>query len=210
MSGHRGREFALNVGAVLGLLCIVAAAVSMFLGITPLIFRSGSMAPTIHTGALGLARSVPADQLQVGDIVSVDDPTGVRITHRIVGVDPAADGGAVDGSATSVTSVTNGSASIRLRGDANNAEDPAPYVVSEADRVFFHVDYLGYAVAWLTNPVAIFLGGMLAGGLMVVAFGRTRMEPLGEAGSAGGGGGSAGGADSSGGGDRQDEEVRGG
>ncbi|AWH92869.1 signal peptidase I [Dietzia lutea] len=155
---RRAREIALNLGAALGLLCLLAASASLFLGITPLVFRSGSMAPTIPTGALGLATSVPAVELEPGDIVSVDDATGDRITHRAIDVEPLADG----------------SAAVRMRGDANDAPDRAPYVVSEADRVFFHVDHLGYAVAWLSTPVAIFLGGMLAGGAAVIAFGRTR------------------------------------
>lgn len=157
MSARLRRELALNVGAALGLLCVVAASVSMFLGITPLVFRSGSMAPTISTGALGFATSVEADRLEVGDIVSVVDSSDVRITHRVTEVQPAG----------------VGSASIRMRGDANDADDPTPYLVSDADRVFFHVDHLGYVVAWLSTPIAIFLGGMVAGGLVVFAFGRT-------------------------------------
>lgn len=155
---RRRRELALNISAVLGLLCILAAAVSMFLGITPLVFRSGSMAPTITTGALGLARPVAADQLEVGDIVSVIDSSDVRITHRVTGVEPVGDH----------------SVRITMRGDANNTQDPGPYVVREVDRVFFHINSLGYAVAWLSSPVATFLGGMAAGGLVVFAFWRTR------------------------------------
>lgn len=158
----RGRELALNLGAALGLLCVIAASLSMFFGITTLVFRSGSMAPTITTGALGLARPVAADKLEVGDIVSVIDPSDVRITHRVSGVEPVGDG----------------SVSITTRGDANNTGDPAPYVVREVDRVFFHVNSLGYAVAWLSSPVATFLGGMAAGGLVVFAFWRRRDPEL--------------------------------
>ena len=154
----RAREWALNIGAIVGLLCIVAAALSMFLGIKPLVFQSGSMSPSITTGALALARTVPAQQLEVGDVVSVTNPSGVRVTHRV----------------TSLETFDDGEVALTMRGDANAAEDPMPYLIGEADRVFFHVNGLGYAVAWLSNPVAIFLGGMLAGGLVVIAFGRTR------------------------------------
>lgn len=154
----RAREWALNIGAIVGLICIIAAALSMFLGVRPLVFQSGSMSPTITTGALALARTVPAQQLEVGDVVSVTNPSGVRITHRVTGLEDYDDG----------------EVSMTMRGDANAAEDPMPYLVNEADRVFFHVNGLGFAVAWLSNPVAIFLGGMLAGGLGVIAFGRTR------------------------------------
>ena len=154
----RAREWALNIGAIVGFICIVAAAFSMFLGIKPLVFQSGSMSPSITTGALALARTVPAQQLEVGDVVSVTNPSGVRVTHRV----------------TSLETFDDGEVAMTMRGDANAAEDPMPYLIGEADRVFFHVNGLGYAVAWLSNPVAIFLGGMLAGGLAVIAFGRTR------------------------------------
>ncbi|NLG47963.1 MAG: signal peptidase I, partial [Gordonia sp.] len=63
------RELALNVGAVLGLMCIVAAIASMLFGITPLVFRSGSMSPEIPTGSLAIARTVDAQDLRVGDVV---------------------------------------------------------------------------------------------------------------------------------------------
>ena len=66
------RELALNVGAVAGTVCILATLASVFFGITPLVLRSGSMAPQISTGALALARTVPAADLRFGDIVSVD------------------------------------------------------------------------------------------------------------------------------------------
>lgn len=161
----RAREWALNIGAIVGFICIVAAALSIFLGIRPLVFQSGSMSPSITTGALALARTVPAQQLEVGDVVSVTNPSGVRITHRVTGLEYYDDG----------------EVSLTMRGDANAAEDPMPYLVNEADRVFFHVNGLGYAVAWLSSPVAIFLGGMLAGGLVVIAFGRTRNSPQGRA-----------------------------
>lgn len=155
---QRLRETALNLAALAGLVCILATAVGLFLGVKPLVFRSGSMEPTISTGALALATSVPAGELAVGDVVSVVGADGVRITHRVVDLTPAADG----------------AQSVTMRGDANGADDPSPYLLSDADRVFFHVDTVGYVVAWLSSPVAIFLGGMLAGGLFVLAFGRTR------------------------------------
>ncbi|HIT75366.1 MAG TPA: signal peptidase I [Candidatus Avipropionibacterium avicola] len=154
----RGRELALNIGAVAGLVCIIAAAASMFLGIKPLVFRSGSMEPAISTGALALTSPVPADELAVGDVVSVVTSGDVRITHRVTALAPMGDG----------------TVAVTMRGDANNADDPSPYIVDEADRVFAHVDGVGYVVAWLSSPVAIFLGGMVAGALCVIAFGRSR------------------------------------
>lgn len=154
---RRLRELALNVGAVIGVLCIVLALASALFGVTPLVFRSGSMSPDIPTGSLALARSVPAQELEVGDVVSVVNEQGVRVTHRAVDLAPVPGGSAVVAT---------------LKGDANSVPDVSPYVIEEADRVMVHAPGLGYAVSWITSPVAIFLGGMLAGALMMVAFGR--------------------------------------
>ncbi|WP_235871300.1 signal peptidase I, partial [Rhodococcus spongiicola] len=158
------REIALNVGAIAGLICVLAAAASFFFGVKPLVFRSGSMSPEITTGSLALSRSVPASDVAVGDVVSVLNQQGTRVTHRVEEI---------------VSSDATRSVWI-LKGDANEAADLSPYTVSEADRVFFSVPGLGYAVAWLSTPVAIFLGGALVGSLMVIAF-----RPTGGRGGAG-------------------------
>lgn len=152
----RVREVILNVGAVVGLVCIVVAAVSMLLGVTPLVFRSGSMSPEIPTGSLALARTVPSSEIAVGDVVSVDNQQGVRVTHRVVVLAPAPAGFGVVAT---------------LQGDANPVADVSPYVFDQADRVFFHAPGIGYAVSWLSSPVAIFLGGALVGAVVVLAAG---------------------------------------
>lgn len=151
----RAREIALNVGAVAGLVCVLVAVASFLFGIKPLVFRSGSMSPDIPTGALALSKVTPAADLEVGDVVSVPNEQGTRITHRIHEI-VSSDG---------TTSV------LILKGDANKDADISPYTVTEADRVFFSVPGLGYAVSWLSSPAAIFLGGALVGGVLVLAFG---------------------------------------
>ena len=60
------RQTVLTVGAVLGVVCLLLAAGSALFGLRPLVFRSGSMSPTIDTGALGLAREVDAARLRGG------------------------------------------------------------------------------------------------------------------------------------------------
>ncbi|WP_336793972.1 signal peptidase I [Gordonia malaquae] len=152
------RELALNVGAILGLICIVVAIGSMLFGITPLVFRSGSMSPDIPTGSLALARTVDATDLRIGDVVSVDNEVGTRITHRVVAIENAGDG----------------AVSLTLKGDANRVPDPSPYLVTEADRVIGSVPILGYAAAWLSSKTAIFIGGIVAGALLMLAFGPIR------------------------------------
>lgn len=160
-TGRRWSEIALNIGAVAGVVCILLATASVVFGLTPLVFRSGSMAPAIDTGALAVSKTVSADQIQVGDVISVEDQTGTSITHRVVDLTP----------------VGKGSAQVLLRGDANSVADPQPYTITETKRVWFHIPKLGYVVAWLSSGTALFLGGLLAGALLMLAFGPADRRP---------------------------------
>jgi len=153
------RELLLTVGAVVGTVCIVATVAMVAFDMKPLVFRSGSMSPAIDTGALAYAKGTSVGDLKPGDIVSVENSSGTRITHRITAIEP------------------NGSrAALTLKGDANEDADAAPYVVSSADRVVFSIPWAGYVVAWLSGPIGIFAGGLLVGLLSIVAFtpGRNR------------------------------------
>ena len=152
------RELLLTVGAVLGTLCLLSALAALLFGITPLVFQSGSMGPAIETGALGIARDIPAADARPGDVVSVELPTGVRITHRVV----------------SSTPVGGDRVSLVLRGDANGVDDAEPYVVDRVDLLLTSVNRVGYVVSALASPPALFLGGLLAGLLLMVAFAPTR------------------------------------
>ncbi|MFJ6094913.1 signal peptidase I [Williamsia muralis] len=147
-------EVALTVGAVAGLMCIIAAVLALTLGIRPLIVRSGSMEPAMPVGSLVLAKEVDASALDSGDIVSVKRADGSLLTHRLVAID----------------SLTQGTATFRMKGDANASEDPAPYVTSSADRVFFTIPAAGYAVSWLGTPPAWGLIALTSAGLLFLAF----------------------------------------
>ncbi|WP_207837941.1 signal peptidase I [Williamsia soli] len=138
------REVALTMGAVTGLLCIITAAAALLFGITPLIVQSGSMEPTMPTGALAIARTVPATDIRPGDVISITNQHGIHITHRVVSVD----------------STTEKAAALTLQGDANSVPDAQSYVITAAERVVFHVDGLGYVAAWLHTPAAKVLGGL--------------------------------------------------
>ncbi|MBF4579002.1 signal peptidase I [Frigoribacterium sp. VKM Ac-2530] len=156
------REVVLWAGALTGVVCLTAAALAVFAGVTPLIFRSGSMSPDIPTGALALARTVPAAEVAVGDVVSVPRADGVRVTHRVVETDDA--GGA--------------SRSLVLKGDANPVTDPDPVVVAEADRVFWSTPRLGEWVDQALAPGWVFVVGTLFGMLAMIGFRRPRAEDL--------------------------------
>lgn len=151
------RQVALTVGAIAGVLCFLVMLAGLAFGVRPLVFLSGSMSPTIDTGALAIARSVPAADLRLGDIVSVPTPAGQRVTHRIVDVQH------VDETAV-----------LRLKGDANEAIDAAPYQVDTADVVLFSIPEVGFVLSWLTSPAGLFLLGLYAALLVsVIARGAT-------------------------------------
>lgn len=148
------REGLLTFGAVAGVICMLLAVASFAFDLRPVIFRSGSMAPSIDTGALAISRTVKAADLKVGDIVTVKTGTGIRVTHRIQNL-----------------ALSGNHASLILKGDANNVVDDHSYEISSADRVLFAVPKAGYVVSWLSGPVGIFAGGLLAGLLVLTAFG---------------------------------------
>ncbi|MFC3964957.1 hypothetical protein [Nocardia jiangsuensis] len=154
-------RIALAAGAVAGLACVVVALAALLFGVTPLLFRSGSMEPAIGTGSVALARTVNATDLVPGDVVSVTNEAGERITHRVTAVD----------------AVSGNTATLRLKGDANRTEDAQTYTVTSAERVFFHAEKLGYALAWLASPTAVFLGGTFTGVLLAIAFRPRRRSP---------------------------------
>ncbi|MCD4535092.1 signal peptidase I [Nocardioides sp. cx-169] len=141
----------LTVGAVLGVLCLLVVAASALFDVRPLVFESGSMSPTIQTGALAISHRVDAADLEAGDVVSVPTGAGERVTHRVVTV-----------------TVRGDVASLALKGDANESADPRVYEVGHADRVLFDVPMLGYALGWLTGGAGLFLLGLYAAFLLSV------------------------------------------
>lgn len=140
------RAALLWVGAMLGGFSAIVFLLGMLFGVRAQIVQSGSMAPDLPVGALLAVRTVPADELVIGDVVTVDRPSGRGlVTHRVVGIAPAS-GGAV---------------SLRLKGDANAGEDPDPYLVSEVGKKVLAVPGLGTLAALLQtrSGFAVAAGG---------------------------------------------------
>lgn len=150
------REVLLDVGAVLGLVCLGLVLARALLGVTPLVLTSGSMSPTIDTGDLAFAVHRPVSDLRTGDVVSVVDSHHVRVTHRLVEVTDAG---------------------LVLQGDANPAPDAAPYDVQHADRVLFSVPKAGLLLARLDHGWGIALSVLLVGGALVAGFGLPARRP---------------------------------
>jgi signal peptidase I len=154
------RELALTGGAVVGTLCLLVAVLGATADVRTLVFTSGSMAPAIRTGDLAVTRPVELAHLSPGDVVSVLDARGARVTHRVVGID-------------------TGRHLLVLKGDANAVADALPYPVDRADRVLFSVPAGGYVLTWLSSPPATLLLGAYLMFLLSVLWprGRTADRP---------------------------------
>ncbi len=151
--GRSAREVFLTFGALLGVLCIVATIAGVAFGVKPLVFRSGSMSPAIHTGDLAVSRTVDANTLKTGDIVSVVNSEGNRVTHRVVNI-------ASQGRARQLT----------LRGDANKTADSEVYTVTRAERVLFDIPKAGYVVNAAASPIGVFALGAFVTAMLLLAF----------------------------------------
>lgn len=145
----------LNVGAILGSICLLMALLTLLFGIKPLIFASGSMGPQIPTGSLGMAVSTPVSEISPGHVVSVITSDDTRVTHRVVENTPEG---------------------LVLKGDANPVADLQLYPVERADRLFFSVPNLGYVISWLNQPWVFFAGGLLCAYVLYVAFARRNTQ----------------------------------
>lgn len=157
----RLKEIVLTVGAVLGALCFAAGIATVAFGVTPLIVESGSMSPAIRTGALAIARDVPATQLKVGDIIRVKTGPQTSVTHRIVAITHRPK-----------------SATVRLKGDANKVADAEIYTLDHAGIILFSIPFAGRVVAMASGPLGLFLlGGYVAFVAMILIDDRRQRGP---------------------------------
>ena len=117
------------------LIVILALVIGpMALGSRTVIILSGSMEPVIHAGSAVIARPVPSESLQVGDVI-VFAPTANAVipkVHRILSIREA-----------------DGVRYYTTRGDANGSDDPDEVSLGGTGwRVWYSVPLVGYVVAW--------------------------------------------------------------
>jgi signal peptidase len=138
----RTRSTLLNVAAAGGLLCIAWVVAALVLHLSLIMFRTGSMSPGIPAGSLALVQQIPASEARVGQVVTVDRPGQLPVTHRVVSVTP-------------VPGARAGSAEVVLKGDANPTVDPAPYHVATVRLLLWSQPGLARVVVWLGHPAVI-------------------------------------------------------
>jgi signal peptidase len=131
---------------------IVARVIPMLTGGATFVVGGGSMEPTIPVGAVVVAIPVPADQLAVNDIVSLQAGEDLAVfTHRIVRV-----------------AEREGAVWLETKGDANGHPDPS--IVPATDvigRVAVTLPLLGYVVIILSTLQGVAF--LIALGVMVLA-----------------------------------------
>jgi signal peptidase len=131
-------------------LTVVAVAAFLFLAIGPRFLGyqtstmlTGSMAPLINSGDVVVSVPTPISSLKTGDIITYKIPVeDQRVeTHRVIELTPN----------------SNGSATVRTKGDANNGADPWKATL-QGTTVDVHkgtVPYLGTAIRALREPAVL-------------------------------------------------------
>ncbi|WP_208085467.1 signal peptidase I [Brevibacterium atlanticum] len=155
----------LNILAVLGVVCIVLVILSVVFNVSIMMFKTGSMSPTIPAGSIAVVRETPAAQMKVGDVVTVDRGEKILpVTHRVVSI--------LD------TDAQTGRVAFELRGDANEEKDPEPYTATTVRTVMFSIPGVAPILQQWRNP--FLLGGItIAASLLVVwAFWPRRGDEL--------------------------------
>jgi signal peptidase I len=148
----------LTVAAVVGVLGLLLFVAVRLGAAQPLVVTSGSMQPAYETGDLVISRTVGADTLAVGDVATLPDARGRLITHRVVSVEPAGAGAPA------------GTVSVQMKGDANDAADPRPYVASRALIPVVTLPGLGPVVATVQRPSVAVPALVALAALIAIAF----------------------------------------
>jgi signal peptidase len=129
------------LGIVLGaaaLILAVAVLVPALLGYQRYVITSGSMTGTYGRGSLVFDRVVPTASLRAGDVITFRPPGHAGlVTHRIASIRTAA-----------------GQRVFTTKGDANRVADAWGAIAlhdARQARVAFHLPYLGYGLAALSD-----------------------------------------------------------
>ncbi|WP_022882737.1 signal peptidase I [Gryllotalpicola ginsengisoli] len=155
------REVAVTTIGVLGAATVLWLVASWIFALHLTVLVTGSMAPTMPTGTLAVTHVVPAQQLRVGDVVTVPRAhDGAPVTHRIVEIEAGA---------------TADERMLRLKGDDNASRDTQTYVVHETPRVVASVPGVGAVLLWARTPVVSVTGVVLLA--LIVAWGLWPTAP---------------------------------
>ncbi len=159
---------------------VAAVAAFLFLAVGPRVLGyqtstmlTGSMSPLINPGDVVVTVPVSVQNLKVGDIITYHIPVeDQRVeTHRII----------------DLVVNSQGTATVRTKGDANNGADPwtATLAGGQVDRQVFTVPYLGNAIRALRDPMVlkVLMYGAPAALVVMVLVSIWRKKPEGDEGA---------------------------
>lgn len=135
-----------NLLAAGGVVAVGLVIAAVTLNITLIMFKTGSMSPTIPTGSVAVVKEISADEIHVGDVVTVDREGQLPVTHRVIELYPQIPGEAL----------------IRMQGDANPNPDEGMYRVQTVRKVLWSVPELANVIVWASNPLVLGSITMLA------------------------------------------------
>ena len=158
---------------VIAILAVVGLSrIAPALGYPLVVIAGPSMTPTIPLGAVVIERTLPVDAIAVGDVVTVQMPNGVAITHRVVRLGEIA-----------------GSTYLETRGDANDGPDPVVVPASSVSGVVtLTLPMVGFLLAYLAVPSGVASIVLMLAALMLAIWSLEEGdgEPAGEAPAAAG------------------------
>ncbi|MFE6994461.1 signal peptidase I [Microbacterium sp. NPDC057659] len=154
-TGRWIREILLTLAALGGIVCIVLTLLAFTGGYSLIMFKTGSMSPTIPAGSVALVQKAPASDLRIGDVVTVDRAGALPVTHRITSVSPGP---------------SHAQRVVTLRGDANETDDPAPYTITDARIVRGSLPHLAHVIVWFGSPWVLGTITVAAAALVTWAF----------------------------------------
>ncbi|QGU08459.1 Signal peptidase I W [Corynebacterium occultum] len=140
---------------VLGM-AVLVIGVPAVVGGMPVTVLSGSMEPSYSPGDLVVIRPTPADEVQVGQVLTYqlrsDDPT--LVTHRVL----------------SRSMSTNGELTFITQGDANDTPDEQPVkAVQVVGSVWYTIPWLGWVNQAISGQTRQWLIPVAAGLLFIYA-----------------------------------------
>ena len=160
----------LDLAALGGLVCIVLVVLAVVFNLTLIMFRTGSMGPGIPAGSVALVHKIPASEIRVGDLVTVDRAGVLPISHRVMSVAELTDTATRATSGGDLITDRTDARVITMRGDANAAADPAPYTVTTVRVMLGSLPGLAVVVVWFSNPGVLLALTLAAASLVTWAF----------------------------------------
>lgn len=138
------------------LFCLIGAALLLVFSKVPfigdykfMIVQSGSMEPSIKTGAVVMVN--PVDNYKIGDIITFKKSERA-ITHRINDIE-----------------VREGKPYYITKGDANNTPDSKKVTNEEViGKVLFDIPYFGYVINFIQTPLGFALAIIIPAVLIIM------------------------------------------